>query len=118
MLRGFTGLDEVSLVVSQVESLLFYLVGASGRRLQEDVTLVQSGIGPDSSLFMAARLKGGSMERVLQVPCAATDAWASFFSSQTGKGDATFGQGAVRAEIWQSHGWERLCSFTSASTCS
>ena len=29
---------------------LFYLVGASGRRLQENATLAQSGIGPDSSL--------------------------------------------------------------------
>ena len=69
VVRGFTGMDEVSLVVSQVESLtgvprcLFYLVGASGRRLREDVTLEQSGIGPDSSLFMTARLVGGSMRQ-------------------------------------------------------
>ena len=67
VVRGFSGLDEVSLVVSQVESLtgvprsLFYMVGASGRRLQEDVTLVQSGIGPDSSLFMSARLRRGAV---------------------------------------------------------
>ena len=45
VVQGFTGMDEVSLVVSQVESLtgvprsLFYLVGASGRRLREYVTL-------------------------------------------------------------------------------
>ena len=35
----------------------------SGRRLQEDVTLVQSGIGPDSSLFMSTRLRGGAMRQ-------------------------------------------------------
>ena len=52
----------MSLVVGHVESLtgvprsLFHLVGASGHRLQEDVTLVQSGIGPDSSLFMSAHV--------------------------------------------------------------
>ena len=52
VVRGLSGLDEVSLVVGHVESLtgvprsLFYLVGASGRRLQEDVPLVQSGMGP------------------------------------------------------------------------
>ena len=69
VVRGLTGMDEVSLVVGQVESLtgvprsLFYLVGASGRRIWEDVTLEQSGIGPDSSLFMTARLLGGSMRQ-------------------------------------------------------
>ena len=69
VVRGLTGMDEVSLVVGQVESLtgvprsLFYLVGASGRRIWEDVTLEQCGLGPDSSLIMTARLLGGSMRQ-------------------------------------------------------
>ena len=75
VVRGFSGLDEVSLVVGHVESLtgvprsLFCLVGASGRRLKEDVTLVQSGTGPDSSLYKSARLKGRVMRhRAPSVP--------------------------------------------------
>ena len=69
VVRGLSGMDEVSLVVGQVESLtgvprsLFCLVGASGRRIWEDVTLEKSGLGPDSSLFMTARLLGGSMRQ-------------------------------------------------------
>ena len=118
------GMDEVSLVISQVELLtgvpcsLFYLVGASGRRLREDVTLEQSGIGPDSSLFMTARLVGGSMrQRAPLVPgswtcnnCNMGGCWPSknvcfrCLAPHTGKGDATFGQGAASATIWQSHG--------------
>ena len=135
VVRGFTGMDEVSLVVGKVESLtgvprsLFYLVGASGRRIREDVTLEQSGIGPDSSLFMTARLVGGSTrQRAPLVPgsctcnnCNMGGCWPSknvcfrclaprpthgprFFFSHTGKGDATFGQGAASATIWQSYG--------------
>ena len=69
VVRGLNGMDEVSLVVGQVESLtgvprsLFYLVGASGRRIWEDDTLEKSGLGPDSSLIMTARLLGGSMRQ-------------------------------------------------------
>ena len=148
VVRGFSGLDEVSLVVSQVELLtgvpcsLFYLVGASGRRLRENVTLEQSGIGPDSLLIMSARVKGVSMrQRGPLVPgswtcsnCNMGGCWPSknvcfrclaprptrgplFLFSHTGKGDATFGQGAASATFWQSHGKERHCSVASASTC-
>ena len=63
------GWTRCPLVVGQVESLtgvprsLFYLVGASGRRIWEDDTLEKSGLGPDSSLIMTARLLGGSMRQ-------------------------------------------------------
>ena len=69
VVRGLNGMDEVSLVVGQVESLtgvprsMFYLVGASGRRIWEDDTLEKGGLGPDSSLTMTARLLGGSMRQ-------------------------------------------------------
>ena len=69
VVRGLNGKDEVSLVVGQVESLTgvprsaFYLVGASGRRLRENDTLEEGGLGPDSSLTMTARLLGGSLRQ-------------------------------------------------------
>ena len=59
----------LSSVVCRVKQLtgvpgsLFFLVGASSRRLEGKAALMQSGVGPDPRLFTAGRLNGGAMRQ-------------------------------------------------------